>query len=76
MEEPGPVGFTDQRERLIEAVTDIIARHQVADYGNTCHGCGKALYGERGCSLTRHRAEKIVDDLELDAVFTKANISW
>lgn len=74
-EVPNVTGL-EQRERLIEAVTGIITRHQVPDYGNTCHECGKHLYGEKGCTLSRHRAEVIVRDLDLEAVFAKANIVW
>lgn len=54
------------REELITAVTDIIVAHQLPDYGHKCKSCKKRIYsGENGSSLSRHRAEKIVDDMDL-----------
>lgn len=50
------------REQLVDAVTAIITAHQLVDYGSQCRLCHQQLYGEgHGESLSRHRAEKIVD---------------
>lgn len=50
------------REELVDAVTEVITAHQLADYASQCRLCHRQLYGEgQGESLSRHRAEKIVD---------------
>jgi len=58
------------RERLIQQVTDILASHHLADYGSKCLSCLKELYSEgNGSTLSRHRAEKIVDQMDLVRAF-------
>jgi hypothetical protein len=54
------------REKLVDLVTRIIVEHQLPDYGERCSACYKHLYNQDGGStLSRHRAEKIVDGMEL-----------
>jgi hypothetical protein len=54
------------REQLVEQITRILASHHLADYGSKCLNCRKELYGEgNGSTLSRHRAEEIVDGLGL-----------
>lgn len=57
----------DLRDQLIDMVTDIITTHQLPDYGHICRSCHKRLYsdGDGSTTLSRHRAEKIVDDMDL-----------
>lgn len=54
------------REELVEAVCVELATHQVPDYDRRCN-CGTVLYeGQAGSkTLTRHRAECIVDEVIL-----------
>lgn len=50
------------RSRLISDIVDVITTHQLLDYGHRCAFCKVELYGEgHGMTLSRHRAEKIVD---------------
>lgn len=61
----------DLHEHLVQAITNIITKHQVPDYYNHCKACNRDLYGAGGgASLSRHRAEKIVDELQLVWLFT------
>lgn len=54
------------RDKLVTTIVDIITAHQLPDYGHICRECKARLYSEgKGSSLSRHRAEKIVDDLDL-----------
>ena len=54
------------REKLVSMITDIIIAHQLPDYGISCNNCHKRLYSTGdGSTLSRHRAEKIVDELDL-----------
>lgn len=54
------------RDHLVDMVTDIIVAHQLPDYGHICNKCKQRLYSDgKGSTLSRHRAEKIVDDMDL-----------
>lgn len=53
------------REELVNAITAIIIKHQLPDYSAICSGCPAHLYQQDSKTLSRHRAEKIVDDLDL-----------
>jgi hypothetical protein len=61
----------DLREQLVSTITNIIVSHKLPDLGSKCSTCYKELYGEgNGSTLSRHRAEKIVDAMDLVHVFT------
>lgn len=54
------------RDKLVTTIVDIITAHQLPDYGHICRECKARLYSEgNGSSLSRHRAERIVDELDL-----------
>lgn len=53
------------RNQLVTIITDIIVAHQLPDYSHICRKCKQHLYGADSTTLSRHRAEKIVDDLDL-----------
>lgn len=52
------------REEKIELIVMVLIAHDVKDLGTTCF-CGKKLYNEGGPSMSRHRAEKIAEELGL-----------
>jgi len=63
----------DLRDWLVERITNVIVHHQLTDYASKCNGCAKELYGGGGgMTLAHHRAEKIVDDLELVDLYQRA----
>lgn len=59
-------------EALIDRIAEVLVAHDDDGASSFCT-CGKRLYAtggvsaEGGMSLRRHRAEQIVDALELDA---------
>lgn len=58
--------FEDFYQGLVDEVVAALSEHQVPDYGSACR-CGKKIHnGEPGSmTLTRHRAERIVNDIFL-----------
>lgn len=52
-------------KELVDAITAIIIKHQLPDYSAICSGCKKHLYQQDSVTLSRHRAEVIVKDLDL-----------
>lgn len=53
------------REEKIELIAMVLVAHDVKELGTTCV-CGKKLYTADGVtSMSRHRAEKIAEELGL-----------
>lgn len=66
---PGTALPSEVREELITRVVDKLVHHQVGDMCSRCN-CGTPIYSGKDGSvtLTRHRAEKIVDEIITDMV--------
>lgn len=63
------MSLVSDREDLIQQVCEILVSHQVPEGGVRCR-CSAPLYlGKEGfTTLTRHRAERIVDDIIMAGV--------